>query len=80
MFGGITLGRGLTMIKSGAIAMETFLSNLMGVAQKRDFYKLSELTENDIIIINKTAIEITKNEMLREANKGGLMHFKCCSQ
>lgn len=55
---------------------KTFLSNLMGVAQKRDFYKISELTENDIIIINKTAIEITKNEMLREANKGWINAFQ----
>lgn len=55
---------------------KTFLSNLMGVAQKRDFYKISELTESDILIINKTAIEITKNEMLKEANAGWIKAFQ----
>ncbi|MGG5243082.1 DUF4238 domain-containing protein [Pseudomonas lurida] len=55
---------------------KTFLSNLMGVAQKRDFYKVSELTEEDIIFINKTAIEFTKNEMLRESNKGWIDTFQ----
>lgn len=55
---------------------KTFLSNLMGVAQKRDFYKISELTESDILIINKTAIEITKNKMLKEANAGWLNAFQ----
>lgn len=48
----------------------------MGVAQKRDFYKISELTANDILIINKTAIEITKNKMLKEANAGWINAFQ----
>lgn len=48
----------------------------MGVAQKRDFYKISELTESDILIINKTAIEITKNKMLKEANAGWINAFQ----
>ncbi len=55
---------------------KTFLSNLMGVAQKRDFYKISELTESDILIINKTAIEFTNNKMLKEANAGWIDAFQ----
>lgn len=55
---------------------KTFLSNLMGVAQKRDFYKISELTASDILIINKTAIEITTSKMLKEANAGWIKAFQ----
>lgn len=48
----------------------------MGVAQERDFYKLSELTEQDVLIIKKTAIEFTKNEMLKKANAQWIEAFQ----
>nr|WP_314526259.1 DUF4238 domain-containing protein [uncultured Pseudomonas sp.] len=53
-----------------------FNSNLMGVGQQRDFYKLEELTENDIDLIKKIAIDNTKNQLLREANEGWINTFQ----
>ncbi|TVL14705.1 DUF4238 domain-containing protein [Shewanella algae] len=45
---------------------ETFPSNLMGVGQERDFYKLKELTETDIYIIKKVFLDIIQPPELRE--------------
>jgi hypothetical protein len=55
---------------------KVFNSNLMGVGQKRDFYKLEELTDSDIELIKKVAIEKTKNQLLREANEGWITTFQ----
>jgi len=48
----------------------------MGVAQKRDFYRVNELTELDILLIKRTAIETTNNRLLREANIGWIDTFQ----
>lgn len=45
-----------------------FNPNLMGIGQKRDFYKISDLTEDDIYFINKLVIEPTYDH-LHETNK-----------
>ena len=50
---------------------KVFKTNLMGVGQKRDFYKLKELTEADILFIKKVAIEPSKGKF-RELNDGWL--------
>lgn len=47
---------------------EIFNPNTMGIAQKRDFYKLKELTTQDIHIINKFFIEPT-DEVFHEGSK-----------
>lgn len=48
----------------------------MGIAQQRDFYRLQELTERDIDLITRVAINGTKNEMLREVNAGWIHSFQ----
>jgi len=46
----------------------------MGVAQRRDFYKLKELTLNDMEFIRKLALEPTKPK-LSELNEGWIEMF-----
>lgn len=53
-----------------------FSTNLKGVAQQRDFYRLQELTENDISIITRVAINGTKNILLREVNAEWIRSFQ----
>lgn len=48
----------------------------MGVAQQRDFYRLQELTESDIDLITRIAINGTKNTLLKEANAGWIHSFQ----
>lgn len=57
-------------LRSGKI----FKTNLMGVGQKRDFYKLKELSLTDIEFIKKIAIEPSKGK-LKESNEGWLKMF-----
>lgn len=40
----------------------------MNIAQRRDFYKLTELTEQDIFLIKKIAIEPSNNPILKRLN------------
>ena len=48
----------------------------MGVAQQCDFYRLQELTESDIDLITRIAINGTKNTLLKEANAGWIHSFQ----
>lgn len=52
-----------------------FKSNLMGVGQKRDFYKLKELSLADVNFIEKVAVAPSKGP-LKELNKGWIDTFK----
>jgi hypothetical protein len=52
-----------------------FHTNPINVAVKRDFYKLTQLTKNDILFIKKLAIDPIKNEALRELNAGWISTF-----
>lgn len=54
---------------------KVFKTNLMGVGQKRDFYKLKELTALDILFIRKVAIEPSKSK-LEELNEGWIETFR----
>ncbi len=47
---------------------EIFRPNLMGVGQKRDFYKLKKLTPTDISYIRKIAVDPSRGK-LKEANE-----------
>lgn len=51
-----------------------FCSNLMGVAQRRDFYKLKELTPEDIRFLD-AFINKFESDFLREINKGWISSF-----
>lgn len=51
-----------------------FCSNLMGVAQRRDFYKLNELTLEDIRFLD-AFINKFESDFLREINKGWVSSF-----
>ena len=45
-----------------------FKSNLNNVALERDFYRVSELTEDDIARIRRTIIDPMKNPFLRRVS------------
>ena len=47
-------------------AGKVFQSNLMGVAQERDFYKLERLTDEDFALVHAIAITPLKNIHLRQ--------------
>ena len=51
-----------------------FRPNLMGIGQERDFYKLKQLSQNDIYYIKKIAIEPSQKN-LKEINEGWLQIF-----
>ena len=53
---------------------KVFNPNVMGIGQKRDFYKLNELTDKDIFIINKYIIEPSDSH-LHESSKTWLELF-----
>jgi hypothetical protein len=52
-----------------------FHTNPTNVAVERDFYQLTQLTKNDIVFIQKVAIETIKNDTLRELNAGWISTF-----
>ncbi|MHB0925204.1 MAG: DUF4238 domain-containing protein [Gallionellaceae bacterium] len=54
---------------------KVFPSDLMNIGQERYFYKLKELTENDIKFVIKFAIEPIKHKLLRELNTDWLNLF-----
>lgn len=56
-----------------------FRSNLMGVGQVRDFYRLKELSFHDIEAIRNLAIEPTKSH-LKELNEGWIESFSAVFQ
>ncbi len=51
-----------------------FETNLINIGQARDFYKLKELTEQEISFIKKVALE-KNNPILRELNQGWIELF-----
>jgi hypothetical protein len=53
---------------------EIFKSGLMGVANRRDFYKLERLSDNELAFIKRLAIDPTKPH-LQEVNQGWLDTF-----
>ncbi|MDD4914622.1 MAG: DUF4238 domain-containing protein [Methylococcales bacterium] len=52
-----------------------FHTNPINVAVERDFYELTQLTKNDILFIQKVAIDPIKNDTLRELNAGWISTF-----
>jgi hypothetical protein len=48
----------------------------MGVAQKRDFYNIDYLNEEEIKVVRAIAIDPSKNPLVREMNEGWLDFFK----
>ena len=52
-----------------------FLSNLDGIANQRDFYKLKELSDNDIFWIRKLAIENVTDPVAKETHEKTLNLF-----
>ncbi len=53
-----------------------FHTNPINVAVERDFYKLTKLTKNDVVFVNKIAIEPINHAALRKLNAGWISLFE----